>query len=61
MIGTTGSKWGRTEKSSANAEGASVGWVYREVSFNDQVQPPSRLETLHTLEDRHPGQFWQSH
>ena len=35
MIGTTGSKWETREKSRASAKRASVGRVYREVSFND--------------------------
>ena len=34
MIGTTGSKWETREKSRASAKRASVGRVYREVSFN---------------------------
>ena len=34
MIGTTGSKWGTSEKSRASAKGASVERVYRKVSFN---------------------------
>jgi hypothetical protein len=41
MIGTTGSKWGTREKSRASAKGASVGRVYREVSFNDQFSEPA--------------------
>ena len=35
MIATTGSRWGTREKSRASAKGASVGRVYREVSFNE--------------------------
>jgi len=34
MIGTTGGKWETREKSRASAKRASVGRVYREVSFN---------------------------
>ena len=34
IISTTGSNWGTREKSRASAKGASVGRVYREVSFN---------------------------
>ena len=34
IISTTGSNWGTREKSRASAKGASVGRVYREVSFD---------------------------
>ncbi len=38
----TGSKWGTRENIRASAKGASVGRLYREVSFNDQVQRPAQ-------------------
>jgi len=44
MIGTTGSKWGTREKSRASAKGASVGRVYLEVSFNDELGRPAPKE-----------------
>jgi len=46
MIGTTGRKWGTWEKSRASVKGASVGRVYREVSFKDKAHLPARLKSL---------------
>jgi hypothetical protein len=59
MIGTTGSKGGTREKSRASAKGASVGRVYREVSFNNSMQPTALRAA--TDADRSFGSARRSH